>query len=256
MEKQPLLSVITVVHNGELHIENTIKSVIGQTYTQIEYIIIDGNSTDRTKDIINKYRDKISEFISEPDRGIYDAMNKGLTFSHGDYVLFLNCGDSIFGGDTIGNIFGKEDADIFYGETMLVDGTGADLGTRSELTTRKLPERLSHKSFLKGMVVSHQAFIARKNIVPLYDLKYKCSADIDWCITALKRSKLNARVGGNLVRYLVEGYSDRYRKLCLAERFKIFVRHYGLFPAIFSHIYIFFRYLIYLISGSKLKAVP
>ncbi|HLF34211.1 MAG TPA: glycosyltransferase family 2 protein [Cyclobacteriaceae bacterium] len=256
MDKQPLLSVVTVVHNGVRHIENTIKSVISQTYPHIEYIIIDGNSTDGTQDIINKYRNQISEFISEPDRGIYDAMNKGLRTSHGDYILFLNCGDSIYKPGTVSDILIKGDADIFYGETLLTNGEGNDLGTRSLLTTRQLPDMLNDRSFLKGMVVSHQAFIARRSITPLYDLRYKCSADIDWCITILKRSTVIKRFDDIMVRYLSEGYSTRFRGHCLAERFIIFVRKYGVIMAILSHILIFFRYLFFITRRVVLRASP
>lgn len=254
MDKQPLLSVVTVVHNGVRHIESTIKSVISQTYPHIEFIIIDGNSTDGTREIINKYRDQISEFISEPDNGIYDAMNKGLKTSHGDYILFLNCGDSFYSPDIVEKIFSYGDAEIYYSETMLTDMECRDLGTRSELTTRKLPDKLTYKSFLKGMVVSHQAFIARRSITPLYDLRYKCSADIDWCIAVLIRSTVIKRIDGIMVRYLSEGYSTRFRGPCLAERFIIFVRKYGVIMAILSHIFIFFRYLFFIIRRKALRS--
>lgn len=90
---RPLISIITVVYNGEKHLEETIKSVITQTYPNIEYIIIDGGSTDGTLDIIKKYEKKISYWSSEPDKGIYDAMNKGLTKAAGDYVAFMNADD-------------------------------------------------------------------------------------------------------------------------------------------------------------------
>lgn len=89
---QPKLSVITIVYNNVKDIERTMLSVINQTYRNIEYIVIDGASTDGTKDIIYNYRTKLAQFISEPDGGIYDAMNKGLLLATGDYVLFMNSG--------------------------------------------------------------------------------------------------------------------------------------------------------------------
>lgn len=92
-EGNPLISIITVVYNGEKHLEETIKSVINQTYDNIEYIIIDGGSTDGTINIIKRYQDNIDYWISEPDNGIYDAMNKGLSCATGDYVAFMNADD-------------------------------------------------------------------------------------------------------------------------------------------------------------------
>ena len=94
MRNKPLVSIVTVVYNGENFLEETIKSVINQTYENIEYIIIDGGSTDGTVDIIKKYEDKINYWVSEKDAGIYDAMNKGIEAFKGDYINFLNAGDS------------------------------------------------------------------------------------------------------------------------------------------------------------------
>ena len=93
---KPILSVITVVRNCVDVIEDTILSVINQSYSNIEYVIIDGNSSDGTKDIINKYKSKIDLYISENDKGIYDAMNKGISNVNGKYVNFMNAGDVFF----------------------------------------------------------------------------------------------------------------------------------------------------------------
>jgi glycosyltransferase involved in cell wall biosynthesis len=249
MNGKPLISVITVVYNGSGYIESTIKSVINQSYPHLEYIIIDGASADGTQDILQKYQKNLSYWISEPDQGIYDAMNKGLKMSHGDYVTFLNCGDSFYDRDILFKVFNQPEADVYYGETMLTDRKGIDLGTRSQLSSRKLPERLTYKSFLKGMVVSHQALIVRRAIAPLYDLRYRCSADINWCITVLKRSHLNIKTDGMIVRYLTQGFSMRNRKRCWIERFRIFVIHFGIWRAFLSHIFISARYFYYLITG-------
>ena len=95
MSAHPKFSIITVVYNNVRDIEHTLKSVVNQSYDHIEYIVIDGQSTDGTLEIIQKYRDKITVLLSEKDKGIYDAMNKGLALATGDYVLFLNSGDEL-----------------------------------------------------------------------------------------------------------------------------------------------------------------
>src|ERR1700761_112956 len=137
----PRLSIITIVYNNASDIERTILSVINQTYKNIEYIIIDGASTDGTLNIIGKYRDSISKLVSEPDKGIYDAMNKGLQQATGDYVLFMNSGDEIYAGDTVEKIFNTEpDADIYYGETEMINADGKSLGRRRH----KAPKQLKH----------------------------------------------------------------------------------------------------------------
>src|ERR1700753_3551193 len=144
---QPKLSVITVVYNDVKGIERTMLSVLNQTYPNIEYILIDGLSTDGTLDIIKKYQDRI-KLISEKDAGIYDAMNKGLAIATGDYVLFMNSGDELYSRETVANVFAAAtDADIYYGETEMINANGESLGQRRHAA----PETLNLKSFKYGM---------------------------------------------------------------------------------------------------------
>src|ERR1700761_5977921 len=111
---QPTLSVITIVYNNVRDIERTMLSVLDQSYQNIEYIIVDGASTDGTLDIIKKYGNRIARLISEKDEGIYDAMNKGLAAATGDYVLFMNSGDEFHSADTVSVVFAiADDADIY-----------------------------------------------------------------------------------------------------------------------------------------------
>src|SRR5476651_671654 len=126
---QPKLSVITIVYNNVRDIERTMLSVLNQTYPNIEYIIIDGASTDGTLAIIKKYESQIAKLISEKDGGIYYAMNKGLAVATGDYVLFMNSGDEFYTKDTVASVFATaDDADIYYGETEMVDDAVQSLG--------------------------------------------------------------------------------------------------------------------------------
>ncbi|MGZ4157095.1 MAG: glycosyltransferase family 2 protein [Bacteroidia bacterium] len=185
MQFNPKISIITVVFNGKTLIERTIKSVLSQTYTNIEYIIIDGASSDGTLEIAEKYQHEIALILSGKDNGIYDAMNKGLKNATGDYVLFLNAGDELYSMDTLTKVFSMSaDADVYYGNTAVVDSSGKELGDR-RLTP---PENLTWRSLKFGMCVSHQSFIAKRSLCDLYNLNYKISSDIDWVISILKKS--------------------------------------------------------------------
>ena len=121
----PKFSIITVTYNAEAVLEDTIQSVISQTYHHVEYILVDGASKDSTLSIIDRYRDRITRIVSEPDKGLYDAMNKGIRLATGDYLCFLNAGDSFHEDDTlqqmVRSISGNELPDVLYGETELVD---------------------------------------------------------------------------------------------------------------------------------------
>ncbi len=124
--KLPIVSVITVVRNDKEHIEATLNSLFMQDYSNIEYIVIDGASTDGTYEVLDRYRDKINILISEPDNGIYDAMNKGILLSNGDYVGFLNSGDEYVNSKVISTIFSKLDkcVDVIYGDSIEISGKG------------------------------------------------------------------------------------------------------------------------------------
>ena len=125
----PKFSIITVTYNAGKVLEDTIQSVITQTYKNVEYIIVDGKSTDSTMDIVNRYREHIHTIVSEPDKGLYDAMNKGIDLATGDYLCFLNAGDELHEDDTLQLIVHslsgeKELPDVIYGETAIVDEEG------------------------------------------------------------------------------------------------------------------------------------
>ena len=232
MKTGPLISLITVVYNGEEHIGRTIESVIEQTYKEIEYIIIDGKSTDKTLDIIAGYKG-VDLLLSEPDSGLYDAMNKGLLAATGDYVWFLNSGDQIFSPDTVElMVAGLEGLpDIIYGGTMIIDENQNEIGDRR----LKPPDRLNWKSFQQGMVVCHQSIIVKKEMAPLYDLNYRLSSDFDWAIRVAKNASRTHNTGLILSRFLEGGLTDQNIKAGLKERFKIMRRFYGLIPTILRH---------------------
>ncbi len=234
----PLLSVITIVYNNVDDIGRTMLSVINQTYPHIEYIVIDGGSTDGTKELIGKYEKHLARFISEKDSGIYDAMNKGLAMASGDYVLFMNSGDEIYDANTVQKIFDTEpDADIYYGETEMYDVKGRNLGTRRH----RNPEAFTWRSFKYGMSVSHQAIYIRRSLTEPFDLSYQLSSDIDWIIKAAKKAVKIVNVKAYVAKYLVGGMSKKRHRQSLKERFDIFTKHYGLIPNILNHMVIAVR---------------
>src|SRR5690554_5935160 len=158
MEKKshfaPTLSVITVVYNNVKDIARTLHSVLDQSYPHIEYVVVDGGSTDGTLAVLRQYEDRISQLISEPDEGIYDAMNKGLRMATGDYVLFMNSGDQLYASNTVEAVFASApDSDIYYGETELRNESWEPIGIRRHST----PDQFTWKSFRYGMNISHQA---------------------------------------------------------------------------------------------------
>ncbi len=247
----PVFSIITVTFNAEQTIERTMQSVAAQTYSNIEYIIVDGASTDKTLAIINDFQTSLQgtmpstfsfQLISEPDNGLYDAMNKAIIKASGDYLWFLNAGDEIYDKDTIMRIYDRMPSnalpDILYGETNIVDINGAFISRRR----LRAPKKLNWKSFRMGMLVSHQSFIAKREIAPLYDLKYRYSADVDWCIRCMKVAGTIFNTHCTLCNYLNEGLTTANRKASLKERFSIMVKHYGWGSTIIHHFWFFIRF--------------
>lgn len=237
----PKFSVITVTYNAEKVLEDTIQSVIAQTYHRIEYIIVDGASKDGTLSIIDKYRQRIHTVVSEPDKGLYDAMNKGIALATGDYLCFLNAGDCFHADNTlfqmVHSIRGNELPDVLYGETALVNSK------RHFVRMRRLsaPEVLHWKSFKQGMLVCHQAFFAKHSLVEPFNLKYRFSADFDWCIRIMKKAHTLHNTHLTIIDYLEEGMTTQNHKASLKERFRIMAKHYGLFNTTAHHIWFILR---------------
>lgn len=235
---KPVLSVITIVFNNVRDIERTMQSVLSQSYPYIEYLVIDGASTDGTKEVIEGYKDSLACYRSEPDKGIYDAMNKGLALATGDYVLFMNSGDEIYDPETVSAVFASaDDADIYYGETEMYNENWDSLGQRRH----KAPEKFSWRSFKYGMSISHQAVYIKRAITDPYDLRYKYSADIDWIIKAAKKADMIVNTRRYVAKYLVGGISKQKHLDSLKERFHIFSKYYGVIPNVLNHVVIAFR---------------
>lgn len=247
---KPLFSVITVTYNAEQVVLPTLKSLSSQTCTDYEHLVIDGASTDRTLAVVKEFDSPRLRIICEPDKGLYDAMNKGLRRATGRYLIFLNAGDALHAPDTlrkIADFIEKIAPDIVYGETALVDSA------RRFVAMRRLqaPEHLSVKSFRMGMLVCHQAFIVRREIAPEYDLRYRFSADYDWCIRCMQVARMIVNTHETLIDYLNEGVTTANRKASLRERYRIMCRYYGTLPTFLRHLWFAVRFAFARLSGRE-----
>ncbi len=231
----PLFSIITVTYNAEDTLLPTLESVAGQTFPDYEHIIIDGKSTDGTLPLTEKYAHPRLRVLSEKDKGIYDAMNKGLNLAQGKYVIFMNAGDTFHSTDTL-EIMAKgatDDPGIIYGQTEIVRGTERTPVGQRHLTA---PKHLDWQSFKDGMLVCHQAMAVRKDIATPYDTKYRFSADYDWVIRCLKKSDKNRYVNAVIADYLEEGTTTRNHRASLKERYNIMCKYYGTIPTLLRHL--------------------
>lgn len=239
----PLFSIITVCYNACSQLKKTIESVDSQSCNLYEHIIIDGASVDGTHALLKSAVRENRIIVSEPDNGIYDAMNKGLGLAKGDYVIFLNAGDCFSEATTLQRyadaIFDNDYPGIVYGQTQLVDNNGDIVGQRH----LSAPRHLTLKSFANGMLVCHQAMAVLRRITSLYNLKYKYSADFDWVIKCLMHSKNNVYINHIVCDYLYEGATTAHHKASLIERFSIMCHYYGCIPTLFRHFKFALRFL-------------
>jgi len=179
----PLVSIITVVFNGAKHIEQTIKSVLGQSYANIEYIIIDGGSTDNTLEIIKRYEDKIDYWQSERDGGIYFAMNKGISLAKGELIGIINA-DDYYLPDTVAKVIESDKAqhaDIYHGDMQYITESGDALSSAKPDITKmnEMPAIFHPTCFVKKKVYDKAG---------LFDTQYKISADYDFLLRCLKQN--------------------------------------------------------------------
>ena len=239
------LSVISIAYNNLKGLEKTLAVFNGHNFLQdIEILIVDGGSKDGTKEFLET-QSLSKNWVSEPDKGIYNAMNKGLSMAKGDYVWFLNSGDYVEDFSLIEKLLNvlKQEPDAVYGETMMLDVEGKHLGLRSVFTTRKLPDNLNWTSFRLGMNVGHQSFVVKRSLALLYNEKYRYVADIDWMIRCLKVCKNVVNLDAVLACFTVDGFSSVQRKASNKERYEVLKEHYGFLPNAFAHLGIVLRKL-------------
>jgi len=247
----PLFSIVTVTFNAAKTIERTMTSVAEQTATDYEHIIMDGVSRDSTLTIAERRASPRTRIFSSPDHGIYDAMNKALGLVNGQYVIFLNSGDSFYDANTLARYVEAASSDsnpgMIYGQTVLVDKDNNIIGQRH----LRAPEHLSLASFANGMTVCHQAMAVRRDIAPIYDTAFKFSADYEWAVRILQHSECNVYLGDTpVIRYLAEGVTTRNHGASLKERFRIMCHYYGTMPTVARHAKFLMRYGVRCVRGS------
>lgn len=234
MTTTPLLTIITICYNAEATIAPTLRSLAEQSDQSFEYLVIDGASQDSTISLVQTLYPRATVH-SEPDHGLYDAMNKGLRHATGTYIWYLNAGDTLRTPDTVRTVCAAletHQSDLLYGDTMIVDGAYQDLHPRR----LRPPHQLTQRSFANGMLICHQAFIPRRKLAPIYDLRYRYSADYDWCIKIIDAIHSQYRIDDYLVNYLNEGVTTRNHRASLLERLRIMARRYGWFTALARHV--------------------
>ena len=259
------ITYVTITFNAAKVLQRTLDSIMQQDYPNIVHLIIDGASTDDTLRLVDDYiaRSNASEnghriqVTSEPDKGIYDAMNKGLRSLDGDYVCFLNAGDFLPSPDTVSKIAeaatnthhqtpNTQLPAVLYGDTDIVDGEGRFLHHRR----LSPPENLTWKSFKQGMLVCHQAFYARTDfaIATPYDMQYRYSADVDWCIRVMKAAEKEniPLLNLNMVvaNYTEEGQTTLHHRESLWERYRVMEHHYGRVQTCLLHLWFVVRALL------------
>lgn len=234
--RAPLVSIVTICYNAEEEIAVTAASVASQSFGDYEHVVVDGASTDSTIARARLNGGRRMRIVSEPDNGLYDAMNKGLAMARGKYVLFLNAGDAFHSPHTLksyARAIADTQPDIIYADTVIVDSS------RKFLRPRHLsaPDFLTVRSFSRGMLICHQAFMVRKEIAPKYDLGYRFSADYDWCLKCIRASRPGRRVNLREVAidYLDNGLTVRNRPASLWERFRIMKKNFGLVRTLAAH---------------------
>lgn len=207
------ISIVTVVYNGVNEIEHTINSVISQNFTNYEFIIIDGKSTDGTTEKIKSFSNQIHQFVSEEDQGIYDAMNKGIKLARGEWIYFLNAGDTFYNEDVLKELF------LFdFSEDLVYGSNEADYGYFKRINK---PQSLSR--IHKGMVFSHQGMICRTSLMKKhpFDLSYRMSADYNFIYGLFRKGHQFKQVDIIFATLEARGVSEENIVLTHKERQRI-----------------------------------
>ena len=197
----PVISVVTVVYNGGTVLEATIRSVLEQEYPAIEYIIVDGGSSDNTKVVLQKYSDRNTQWVSEPDNGIYDAMNKAVRMVSGEWVIFMNAGDTFYSRDTLSALFSEVSTDAYAPYGVLY-------GDRCNIyhDRQKIIPASDIESIEKHMPFCHQAALTRTELLTNmpFDTRYRLGADYDFFLKTYHKGILFKKIDACIANYEAE----------------------------------------------------
>lgn len=244
------VSIITICYNNEWDIRPTLESVVMQDYQDIEYLIVDGDSHDGTLAIVNEYKEKIHKIISEPDNGMYEAINKGIKYATGDIIGLIHAGDRLYSSTvirTIVDFYQKYHADIIYGHSIIVDGTG------SVKRVNRSPQ-YSKTLIRRGWMPSHQSIYCKRTVFEKFgyyrtDIGY--INDYEWFVRCfyLHSDELKIRlIDEYIVRFSLGGQSTRDLKSKMSKRYFELVHRCwevnGLKPP---------RFIVYLMFARKIK---
>lgn len=220
------VSIVTITFNCKDELEGTIRSVINQDYANKEYIIIDGGSTDGTLDIIQKYSEHITKWISEPDKGLYDAMNKGISYSSGDWIIFMNAGDWFAKQDVIRRVFDgvsyQDNVCVLFGDTLEKNNE-----SKVHFVIGENPFNLTHKDYIYGMTFCHQSAFTRASELRRlkFDISKKISADFDLFYKIYKEGLLFQHVDVIVSIYDISGVSSNFSYGKIKEKALILDRY-------------------------------
>ena len=249
----PKLSIITINFNNLAGLKKTVESVGGPLPLDCEWIVVDGLSTDGSVEFIDYA--PFTHKIIEKDRGIYDAMNKGLKAANGDFVWFMNSGDRFHSSDSVSRMiyFIEQfpEIDCFYGDTEFVNEQYEPLGLISKLKPQKFPKNLNKNSFRTGMSICHQSFVVKKSKCDEYNLQYKFAADVDWIIRILKKKPSTKAVDFVVADFAVGGSSYQHTQKAMKERYRILAEHYGWLSNILAHTWIVIRRILFNLKGRE-----
>ena len=222
--ESPLVTIVTVVFNGEQFLEETIQSVINQTYPNIEYIVIDGGSTDGTSEIIHKYGHAIDYWVSEKDAGIYDAMNKGIAQATGQWINFMNCGDQLASINIVSELVQRcsLDADFIMGDVLILNHDQSRVVSTYPKAKYSMP-------------TCHQAIFYKLDVLRnfKFDTLYKVGADFNQYVritSARKKSRINF-YNGTIAKVTAGGYSAQNESILQQDYFQTIRVYRGLLPA-------------------------
>jgi glycosyltransferase involved in cell wall biosynthesis len=221
-QTEPLVSIVTVVYNAADTLSETLDSVVQQTYQNIDLVIIDGGSTDRTLEIVEQYRAHVNHVSSGKDSGIYDAMNKGVRAARGEWIIFLNAGDTFASPNVLAAAFAKtrgiESADVIYGRTKL-----------KRSPTFLDPPQILDKRYFYFETLCHQSVLAKRGLfhsVGPFSLRYRIMADREWLLRATLQSARFVRTDEVIAVWDPVGYSSANAALSARENLDLQTRYF------------------------------